>query len=478
MAHRIQLRRGTASQWTSANPVLAVGEPGVETDTGKVKYGDGSTAWTSLPYGGGPSAVSSVVGQTGTVTGTQIVADSTVAAALNAKASLASPALTGTPTAPTPTAGTNTTQIATTAFVSTAVAGVSGGTQFTSVLGKTTGTVTGSDVIADSTVTTALAGKAQVLTRTAVKTSAYTAAAGDFVPVDTTAGAVTVTLPTTPADKSRLGVKHIIQGSTNTVTVACGGSDVLNKAAGSTSATLTLANQGATFEYQASTGIWSVTSSDLPLTALDARFLQSGGSNTWTGTQNFSGAAFIGPWQYSLAAVGDYIETGALTNTQNQLAEGVEIATPFWVPTNVTIDRIGMFLGVTLGSTGAVVRVGIRSLNATTPSQPGALLLDAGTFDATTSASTLKTVTVNQTLSAGIYWFTSTTQGGATTRPGLCALAYPIVRAPGTSFTNAKYNIGTIGPTGTTGALNTSYGTPTGRTDGGSAPWFAIRRSA
>jgi hypothetical protein len=42
-------------------------------------------------------------------------------AALNAKASLASPALTGTPTAPTATGGTNTTQIATTAFVTAAV---------------------------------------------------------------------------------------------------------------------------------------------------------------------------------------------------------------------------------------------------------------------------------------------------------------------------------------------------------------------
>lgn len=49
----IQFRRGTAAAWTSANPVLASGEPGRETDTGKLKIGDGSTAWTSLPYLGG-----------------------------------------------------------------------------------------------------------------------------------------------------------------------------------------------------------------------------------------------------------------------------------------------------------------------------------------------------------------------------------------------------------------------------------------
>lgn len=46
----IQVKRGTASQWTSANTVLASGEIGFETDTKKMKVGDGSTAWTSLGY--------------------------------------------------------------------------------------------------------------------------------------------------------------------------------------------------------------------------------------------------------------------------------------------------------------------------------------------------------------------------------------------------------------------------------------------
>ena len=47
---RIRLRRGTAADWTTANPVLASGEPGVELDTGKQKIGDGVQAWTALPY--------------------------------------------------------------------------------------------------------------------------------------------------------------------------------------------------------------------------------------------------------------------------------------------------------------------------------------------------------------------------------------------------------------------------------------------
>ena len=70
MAVQIQLRRGTASAWTAANPTLAIGEFAVETDTDKYKIGDGSTAWTSLGYSSLPSnAIASTGGTfTGTVT--------------------------------------------------------------------------------------------------------------------------------------------------------------------------------------------------------------------------------------------------------------------------------------------------------------------------------------------------------------------------------------------------------------------------
>jgi len=47
---RIQLRRGTYNQWNSANPILAAGEIGIETDTNTFKFGDGVTAWNSLDY--------------------------------------------------------------------------------------------------------------------------------------------------------------------------------------------------------------------------------------------------------------------------------------------------------------------------------------------------------------------------------------------------------------------------------------------
>jgi hypothetical protein len=50
MATRMQQRRGTASQWTSANPVLNAGEIGWESDTNKFKIGDGTNHWADIDY--------------------------------------------------------------------------------------------------------------------------------------------------------------------------------------------------------------------------------------------------------------------------------------------------------------------------------------------------------------------------------------------------------------------------------------------
>ena len=47
---KIQVRRDSATNWTNANPTLGNGEIGFETDTLKVKIGNGSTAWASLAY--------------------------------------------------------------------------------------------------------------------------------------------------------------------------------------------------------------------------------------------------------------------------------------------------------------------------------------------------------------------------------------------------------------------------------------------
>ncbi len=46
----IQLKRGLSSSWLTKNPILAVGEPGFEKDTGRFKIGDGVSSWTELNY--------------------------------------------------------------------------------------------------------------------------------------------------------------------------------------------------------------------------------------------------------------------------------------------------------------------------------------------------------------------------------------------------------------------------------------------
>ena len=137
MATRMQQRRGTAAQWTAANPVLAAGEIGFETDTSKFKMGNGSSAWSALQYFANAAELASIIdGAPGLLNTLDELAAAigddpafftTTTNNLALKAPLASPALTGTPTAPTAAGTTNTTQIATTEFVQTKINNLIGG---------------------------------------------------------------------------------------------------------------------------------------------------------------------------------------------------------------------------------------------------------------------------------------------------------------------------------------------------------------
>jgi Major tropism determinant N-terminal domain/Phage tail repeat like len=78
----IRVRRGTAAQWSTANPILALGELGLETDTSKLKGGDGVTAWNSLDYissagggGGGGNSWGSITGTISSQTDLQAALD-------------------------------------------------------------------------------------------------------------------------------------------------------------------------------------------------------------------------------------------------------------------------------------------------------------------------------------------------------------------------------------------------------------------
>lgn len=46
----IKLRRDHSTEWASINPILAIGEPGYETNTGKFKIGNGASSWVQLSY--------------------------------------------------------------------------------------------------------------------------------------------------------------------------------------------------------------------------------------------------------------------------------------------------------------------------------------------------------------------------------------------------------------------------------------------
>lgn len=110
------------------------------------------------------------------------------------------------------------------------------------------------------------------LVMTAVKTTNYSAAASEFVRVDTTSGNVTVTLPTAPANGIQVGVKHVVRAGTNAVTVAVGGSDHFNIPTGPTTDTLTLLNDSAYYQYVSATAVWVAISDDSSLSQLDVRY--------------------------------------------------------------------------------------------------------------------------------------------------------------------------------------------------------------
>lgn len=96
-----------------------------------------------------------------------------------------------------------------------------------------------------------------LFTPESVQTSAYTAVPGDYVPVDTTGGAVTITLPSAPTAGSTIVVK-MVAGGINAVTIASAGADVFNTAGGATTYSLVGLYQGVQLQYVQSAAVWAV----------------------------------------------------------------------------------------------------------------------------------------------------------------------------------------------------------------------------
>jgi len=184
MATQIQLRNGTAAQWTSANPTLAVGELGVETDTGKFKVGTGSTAWNSLAYAavGTVTSVGLSAPSIFTVTGSPVSSSGTLAISYSGTA------------LPVANGGTNATSAGITAFNNITGYTASGatGTTSTNLVFSTTPTIT------NPTVTNYVETLYSANTSTAITVDL----ANGTVQNLTLTGNATITMPTAVAGKS------------------------------------------------------------------------------------------------------------------------------------------------------------------------------------------------------------------------------------------------------------------------------------
>jgi len=111
-------------------------------------------------------------------------------------------------------------------------------------------------------------------TVTAVKTAAYTAAVNDIVIANASGGGFTVSLPSSPADLSRIVVKKV-DVSNNTVLVQRLGTDTFNTAnTGPSSLQLTLAGESVDLLYKS--GVWTVVSHSFTVPGLDSRYVVQG----------------------------------------------------------------------------------------------------------------------------------------------------------------------------------------------------------
>lgn len=246
---------GTAADAAAVGGVTVTGTPAA----GQVLKATSTTAatWQADATGGGGGAVTSVVGATGDVAGSQIVADAAVAAALAAKA--------------------NTVHVHSAADVTSGTLPLArGGTGGTDAAGARTSLGLGTAATQPATAFAPAAAVTAALDAPSTTTTG-TLVAGQMALVDATSAAIARTLPaanSVPAG-TVTGVKKI-DGSANTVTVNRAGADTITgTAVGQTSRVLTLAGESIELTSDG-TSVWVITSTDTPSPSLIATYARVG----------------------------------------------------------------------------------------------------------------------------------------------------------------------------------------------------------
>ena len=198
MAIQIQYRRGTAAEWTAANPTLALGEPGYETDTAKFKVGTGAAAWTALAYASGVTGATGPTGVTGPTGPTGV----------GASGATGPTGITG------PTGVTGATGVGATG--PTGPTGVTGATGLTGEV-----TLVGVETLTNKTLTApVLTGTKE--TKVAMAAAAIDLATGNYF-TKTITGAITLTLSNVPAAGTAISfILDVTNGSAYAITYFSG----------------------------------------------------------------------------------------------------------------------------------------------------------------------------------------------------------------------------------------------------------------
>ncbi len=332
---------------------------------------------------------------------------------------------------------------------------------------------------------------------TAVKTSVYTASAGDFVLCDTgTVGAFTVTLPTAPANLTVIGVKLVKQAGTNTVTVAAGGWGTFNDD-GTTTATLSLLNQAGIWQYDAALTAWIRVSGDLPLHSVVSVSLPAGRAappvhwdNTMNGggsvnlsvggsmpsvvasnTQGYSNIAFGAGWQgsnphngnlgsvttgYNNTAIGDGALVSETTGHDNAAVGNDCIPAQIG---GVANTAVGSAAGLLLSGGSNNTMIGTGALgNTATAVQSNTAVGNAAlsgtlttSFNTAVGATALQSATTGQNDAFGSGALNACTTGSGNFAAGRSSLHF---------LTTANYNtvVGALAANEVTGAQNTAVG--------------------